>query len=102
MNKRINNFNLVEVILAMGIVVVCITSIMGMFAAGMQTSKSAVTQAYGNMVIEQIAGLVETNTVVFSDISATKPANDDRKPIKNHQTQTKYDRNDVKYTRKYI
>lgn len=68
MNKRLNNFNLVEVILAMGIVVVCITSIMGMFASGMQLSKEANTINYASNIAEQIAGLIIKDPSIIAGI----------------------------------
>ena len=55
-----NQFNLVEVIIAMGIVVVCITTIMGMFSVGMQISREATIKTYANIVFEQLGGFVET------------------------------------------
>lgn len=54
------NFNLVEIIIAMGIVVVCITTIMGMFSVGMKISKDATIKTYANIVFEQLGGFVET------------------------------------------
>ncbi len=54
------NFNLVEIIIAMGIVVVCITTIMGMFSVGMQISRDATIKTYANMVFEQLGGFAET------------------------------------------
>jgi len=54
------NFNLVEIIIAMGIVVVCITTIMGMFSVGMKVSKEATIKTYANIVFEQLGGFVET------------------------------------------
>lgn len=53
-----SNFNLVEIIIAMGIVVVCITTIMGMFSVGMEISKDSVRRTYSNLVVEQLGGLV--------------------------------------------
>lgn len=55
------NFNLVEIIIAMGIVVVCITTIMGMYSVGLKASKDAVFTSYANNIIEQIGGMIETH-----------------------------------------
>ena len=55
------NFNLVEIIIAMGIVVVCITTIMGMFSVGLKASKDAVFTSYANNIIEQLGGMLETH-----------------------------------------
>ena len=55
------NFNLVEIIIAMGIVVVCITTIMGLFSVGMQVSNDAVMRTYSNNIIEQLGGFAETH-----------------------------------------
>jgi len=55
------NFNLVEIIIAMGIVVVCITTIMGMFSVGMQVSNDAVMRSYSNNIVEQLGGFAETH-----------------------------------------
>ena len=54
-----NNFNLVEIIIAMGIVIVCITTIMGLFSVGMQISRDATIKTYANLVFEQLGGFVE-------------------------------------------
>lgn len=56
-----NNFNLVEIILAMGIIIVCITTIMGMFSFGMKVSNEAVMQNYMSNILEQLGGMVETH-----------------------------------------
>lgn len=53
------NFNLVEIIIAMGIVVVCVTTIMGMFSVGMKISRDATINTYANLVFEQLGGFVE-------------------------------------------
>ena len=67
------NFNLVEIIIAMGIVVVCITTIMGMFAVGMQTSKEAISRTYCNNIIEQIGGMIETHPDASDAVPDTEP-----------------------------
>ncbi len=54
---KIKHFNLVEVIIAMGIVMVCITTMMGLFSAGMNITRDSVRLTYGNVVIEQLDGL---------------------------------------------
>ncbi|MCM8533213.1 MAG: hypothetical protein NE330_18740 [Lentisphaeraceae bacterium] len=54
------NFNLVEIIIAMGIVVVCVTTIMGMFSVGMKISRDATINTYANLVFEQLGGFVES------------------------------------------
>ena len=61
------NFNLVEIIIAMGIVVVCITTIMGMFSVGMQVSNDAVMRAYSNNIVQQLTGFAETHPKATAD-----------------------------------
>ena len=70
------NFNLVEIILAMGIIVVCITSVLGMFAGGMQLSKDATMRSYSNTVIEQIIGLAETDPEFSTSLASAQLADD--------------------------
>ena len=60
MNKKINNFNLVEIIIAMGIIVVCLTTVMGLFSAGMKVSKDSSMKSYANIIIEQVIGMYDT------------------------------------------
>jgi len=60
MNKfLVRNFNLVEIILAMGIIVVAMTTLMGMFPLGMKTSREAVLNSYVTSYADQIAGHIE-------------------------------------------
>ena len=73
------NFNLVEIIIAMGIVVVCITTIMGLMSAGMKASKDAVENSYGNMILEQISGMVETYPNVLDEIPKSTSQRDETK-----------------------
>ncbi|MCM8537437.1 MAG: hypothetical protein NE334_15965 [Lentisphaeraceae bacterium] len=61
MNKTLRNFNLVEIIISMGIIVVCLTTILGLYSAGMKISTDASMNAYANIVIENIVGIHETN-----------------------------------------
>ena len=68
------NFNLVEIIIAMGIVVVCITTIMGMFSVGMKVSRDAVRSAYAGLVVEQLGGLVTRYPNVAENIPESPSA----------------------------
>ena len=74
MKLKKNNFNLVEIIIAMGIVVVCITTIIGLFSVGMEMSKDAVEKAYTNSIIQQISGLIETKPDFEDKVPTTEPA----------------------------
>lgn len=62
------HFNLVEVIIAMGIVMVCITTIMGLFSVGMNITRDSIRLTYGNVVIEQLAGLATKYPDVKNEI----------------------------------
>ena len=75
-----NNFNLVEIIIAMGIVVVCITTIMGLLSVGMNASEDAVEKSYANMIMEQLSGLVET----YPDIQDEIPKSTDQRQETKH------------------
>ena len=66
-------FNLVEIIIAMGIVVVCITTIMGMFSVGMKASKDAIFRSYCNNIIEQIGGMIETHPDAKNTVPNAEP-----------------------------
>ena len=63
MKKNKNPFTLVEIILAMGIIVVCITTIMGMLSYGISVSNDAVMQNYMTNVLEQVGDMVESHAV---------------------------------------
>ena len=63
MKKSKNPFTLVEIILAMGIIVVCITTIMGMLSYGISVSNDAVMQNYMTNVLEQVGDMVESHAV---------------------------------------
>ena len=76
MKKIKNPFTLVEIILAMGIIVVCITTIMGMLSYGISVSNDAVMQNYMSNVLEQVGGIVETHPDI-EDIANTEPYNKD-------------------------
>ena len=67
-------FNLVEVIIAMGIIVVCITTILGMISAGMKVSKEVSSKTYINSIFDQISGLIDSNTVIRSNINGYIPS----------------------------
>ena len=68
------NFNLVEIILAMGIIVICITSVLGMFAGGVKMSKNAAAFNYASQIAEQFAGYAQNNASFTSTLPTTKPA----------------------------
>jgi hypothetical protein len=70
MNRNSKNFNLVEIIIAMGIIVVCLTTVMGLISAGMKISKDATMQAYSSIVVEQVIGMYETNPSIQAAIDA--------------------------------
>ena len=61
MNMKKQNFNLVEIIIAMGIVIVCVTTIMGMFSVGMKISNTSIMKSYSNNIVEQLGGFAETH-----------------------------------------
>jgi hypothetical protein len=63
-----NNFNLVEIILAMGIIIVCITTIMGMLSFGMKVSNDAVMQNYMSTILGQLGGFVESEHTKAGDV----------------------------------
>ena len=58
MKRQKNNFTLVEIILSMGIIMVCIITIMGMFSASMKISKESTMTTYSNMISEQLVGFI--------------------------------------------
>lgn len=68
MKTKIHHFNLVEVIIAMGIIVVCITTIMGLFSVGISISKETVMKTYSNTVVEQVVGACITHPDIKDDI----------------------------------
>lgn len=57
----------------MGIVVVCITTIMGMFSVGMKVSRDAIFRSYCNNIIEQIGGMVETHPDAKDTVPNAEP-----------------------------
>ena len=58
---------------------------------------------FGSQISDPAINSSERSHLSWSiSISSTKPANDHRKPIQNHQTQPKHNRNDVKQSRKHI
>ena len=59
----------------MGVVIVCITTIVGLFSAGMEMSKDAVEKAYTNNIIQQISGLIETKDGFEDRVPTTEPTN---------------------------
>jgi hypothetical protein len=73
MKTRKNNFNLVEIIISMGIVVICITTIMGMFSFGMDLSQDAVMKSYSNNIIAQLGGMVETHPDAQDSVPTDEP-----------------------------
>ena len=84
MNNWIKKFNLVEVIIAMGIIVVCITTILGLFSAGMKVTKEATSKSYTNFIFEQVSGFIDTNIVNNGSLSTYFPTD------KEHATNATY------------
>ena len=78
MKKITRFFNLVEVIMAMGIIIVCLTTILGLFSAGMKISEDATLNAYSTIIVEQMGGLVEMYPEVHTEIPTvnTTPQSD--------------------------
>ena len=65
---KIKKFNLVEIIIAMGIIIVSLTTVLGLFASGIKISEEATLRTYSSLIVEQIGGLVETYPKVKSEI----------------------------------
>ena len=90
MKKVKNHFNLVEIILAMGIILVCITTIMGMFSYGLKVSNDAVMQNYMTNVLEQVGGMVETHPAGEKVPTLTAaPYDETGSPLNSSQIETK-------------
>ena len=66
--QNYKSFNLVEIIIAMGIIVVALTTILGLYSTGIKISKDSSMKAYANVIIENIVGTYDTNPNVYDDI----------------------------------
>ena len=79
--KKQNKFTMIEILLAMGIIIVGITGIMGLYPVGLNFARNSIANNYLSIEAKQIANYfnmtAKTNWSDISSLPVTKPADTD-------------------------
>ena len=94
MMKRTNSFTMIEIVLAMGVIVIGVISVLGLFPVGLNASRDAIAESYACESADQFLHLMEYG--FRNDWSTQRSGIPDSKPAKGDLAYAGFESNIVK------